>query len=1001
MEQIQKKVNSIIGTLKKDDEFEIMFGNYLPSNKLSLIQFNNILKNMKVMKNELLKNISLDVIVSSIKDDVSTAYRITINDIKNINIFVSNIINKDNSMIIDFLVNNYFDKDFTEFIIKTKKRSDIFDDNANDIRIRKSNEEIISKNNINKFMSGLKKAMDNNNMLYFRYKERMTSVIIDTNKVKLVLDSTVIKSNNNIKLLGTSANSYEVELDLMKKTKTISSNVIKTLLENIIFVKKILLESDNILSNEEKYNIISSYKTLVYGMNDNSKQFLYSMQPVSINLQNILDDLPNKYSITDKADGEKYCLYIYNNNLYFISNNLNIKKTIYSTKNLNNTLLEGEYIFIKEKQKYIFMIFDCLFFKGNDIRNTSRLEERLNYINIVLDSMKFNKYYKYSKYNKKIEMKNIQDKLKEHYTNEMIKFYDVLNTSINTNGTNSITFYPKFFIHPMNINMMNVYMYSYIIWNNCTKNKDVKCPYELDGIIYTGLNQKYTNDKREHKYPIYKYKPPETNSIDVYIRFKKNRNTNKDYKVFDNTITSDVKFMIVELMVGDNIGNNEIPSPFLKKENNHIAYFPIKDGYVRDIENNIISSETVIEITYNHNSELPHQYRWTILRTRWDKTESVNNFRKKYGNYKTVATSTWNTIKQKVTINDLYNLSLPDKYLVNKNNLINRLGNYVVKSNKYFQKTSSLGIPFKKFTNWVKSNLIYTYCSSYNDKKTILDIGFGRGADISKYFYAKIKELVAIDFDYDALYSTYDSAMKRYNKTKHMPGFPKMNFIQADCGSLLTLEEQKKAILNYPKESSKIFNKVLLNKKFDCIVSNLAIHYMFKNDNSLKNLVTNINKHLNMNGYVVLTLFDGDLVMNMLNGNNIYTSYRMDEDGKKVKYYEIIKKFNGNKLENKTGNAIDVHMSWIFEENQYQEEYLISPKFMIDSMKKANLKLVETDTFQNIYMINRPYFKDVIQYESDARNKKVYEDFGLIYKNDNIEDRKWMFLYRYYIFKLI
>ena len=70
-------------------------------------------------------------------------------------------------------------------------------------------------------------------------------------------------------------------------------------------------------------------------------------------------------------------------------------------------------------------------------------------------------------------------------------------------------------------------------------------------------------------------------------------------------------------------------------------------------------------------------------------------------------------------------------------------------------------------------------------------------------------------------------------------------------------------------------------------------------------------------------------------------------------------------------------------------------------MKKANLKLVETDTFQNIYMINRPYFKDVIQYESDARNKKVYEDFGLIYKNDNIEDRKWMFLYRYYIFKLI
>ena len=84
---------------------------------------------------------------------------------------------------------------------------------------------------------------------------------------------------------------------------------------------------------------------------------------LSIDLINIIDDLPNKYSITDKADGEKYCLYIFNGNLYFISNNLIVKKTKYNSKELDNTILEGEYIYIKEKQKYIFMIFDCLFLK--------------------------------------------------------------------------------------------------------------------------------------------------------------------------------------------------------------------------------------------------------------------------------------------------------------------------------------------------------------------------------------------------------------------------------------------------------------------------------------------------------------------------------------------------------------------------------------------------------------------------------------------------------------
>lgn len=995
MEKIKTKVNSLSKNISIDDEFEIMFGNYLPTNKISLIQFNNILKNMKLMKYNLEKNISLDVSLSTIEKKDNVNYRITINGLKNINVFVSNIFSKNNDMILDFILKNYLDKDFVEFIKKSKNRDNIYDDNDMDIRIRKSKEKKLSKQ---QFITEIKKNF--NNMLYFRYKERLTANILTNSKNKLLLDATIIKSGDNIKSLPLAVNSYEVELDLTTKEKKISKDVLDNLYNNIINVKKMLVESDTIISNEESKNLLANYKTLVYGLNDNNKKFLYSMQPISINLVNIIDDLPNKYSITDKADGEKYCLYIFNGNLYFISNNLIVKKTKYSAKNLDNTILEGEYIYIKEKQKYIFMIFDCLFFKGKDIRIISLLEERLNYINIVLDKLNLNKYYKCKKFCNRIKNINIQNKLQEYYTNEMVQFYKTLDTNIDKSKKNDIIFYPKFFIHPMNLNIMNVYMYSYLIWNNCTKNKKVLCPYELDGIIYTGLNQKYTNDKREHKYPIYKYKPPETNSIDVYVRFRKNKNTNKDYVVFDNTVAKDTEFVIVELMVGDNIGNTEIPSPFLKKEKNHIAYFPLKDGYIRDVEGNIVISDTVIEITYNHLSNLPHQYRWNILRTRWDKTESVNRFKKKYGNYKTVAASTWETIKQAVTINDMYNLSLPDKYLVNKNNLLNRLGTVIRKKpTGYFQKKSNLGYALRQFTNWVKSVLIYTYCGKYNMKKTVLDIGFGRGADILKYFYAQINELVAIDYDYDALYSTYDSASKRYKQSKHMPGFPKMNFIQADCGSLLTLEDQKKAIPNYAKESSKIFNKVLNNKKFDVIVSNLAIHYMFRNDESVKNLFSNFNTYLKSKGYVVLTLFDGDLVMDILKGNNKYTSYRIDEEGNKVKYYEIIKKFPNNKLENKSGNAIDVYMSWFMEEGNFQEEYLISKKYMIDIMKKNNMSLVETDTLKNVYMLNKDFFKNTIKYESNPKNKKVYENFSSIYDDKHINDRNWMFLYRYYVFR--
>ena len=43
------------------------------------------------------------------------------------------------------------------------------------------------------------------------------------------------------------------------------------------------------------------------------------------------------------------------------------------------------------------------------------------------------------------------------------------------------------------------------------------------GIIFTGLEQKYTSNKREWKYPMYKYKPPSHNSIDFYVLFERNR----------------------------------------------------------------------------------------------------------------------------------------------------------------------------------------------------------------------------------------------------------------------------------------------------------------------------------------------------------------------------------------------------------------------------------------------------------------------------------------------
>ena len=1015
------KIKKLFNSLNKQDEFEIMFNNFREDNKLSLNKFVNTLKYLKWRADkdniEIVSQDTLDIVYTESYNPktVNTSYRATVSGNDKINDFLKLVHLRKNHIIYSILLTQFINDESFSFMKKVKDPVKIIDFSEYDIRFRVSSEIPLDNKTINNLANI---PMSQADRIKFRYKNRVSLKLIDTKSESLSIDLTIVKTADDPNGISDGRKTFEVEIDYMSKDSKLSDKTLTTIVKEIENIKKVLDETSELTDKNELDKVVSKYKDMVYGSNNDSYKNTYTMQPISAEVQHIVDKIPNKYSVTDKADGDKYVLFVYEGAVYFISTNLGVKKTKYTVKGYDNTILEGELIHITNSNKYLYMSFDCLFYKGEDVRSKVNLKDRLSALRDVCNKLSPTKY-KYNEYEIKSGKKFDINDMKKFYQNEIENFYGTLNDMITKAKVNDIIFHPKLFVFPNGASDSEVFLFSYLIWYNCTKNEKINCPYVLDGVIYTGIEQKYTRDKREHKLPMYKFKPPEMNSLDVYIEFQKNNETGTFMDIFDNSLPDKVDdqfFRVTNFYVGDVVGTKEIPVPFMKEENNHEAFLPINKGQVRDIEGNIVQSNTVIEVIYNNDPTIPHQYRWQVLRTRWDKTDSVMRNGKRYGNFKDTAVRVWKSMIEAVTIQEIKTLSNPDTYMFQKKQLEARIDSSVIVSERkqdiYYQKISNLAKPMRDFHNWIKSVIIYTYCQKFKETKdsklaraSVLDIGCGRGGDILKMYHPRVGYYVGFDPDYEGIYSATDGAINRYKALKNkFPDFGKVVYLQADGGTLLNSKEQAKSISNMSKDNLETIDKVFSKKnQFDMITSQFVIHYLFGTNLTINNLVQNIKNNLKVGGFVLLTIFDAEKIMNIIGKDNKYTSYYTDDDGKKVKFFEIVKKFDGD-LKDKAGQAVDVHMSWISEEGKYLEEYLVSKKLMVETMKKAGCMLVDSETFSTVYEMNRPYFEDVINYEENPKNKKFYEKVAKFYgnlKGADKESRTWSFLNKYYVFKRI
>jgi SAM-dependent methyltransferase len=234
------------------------------------------------------------------------------------------------------------------------------------------------------------------------------------------------------------------------------------------------------------------------------------------------------------------------------------------------------------------------------------------------------------------------------------------------------------------------------------------------------------------------------------------------------------------------------------------------------------------------------------------------------------------------------------------------------------------------------------------------------------------------------------------------PDFTKATFIHADSSVPLTVEAQEKKLQGMTPENKKQIEKTFVtNKKFDIINSQFAIHYLFDSSESISNLIDTVKTYLKQDGYFICTLFDPKQVISLLNSKDTFTSWYTDDDGQRGKFFELVKKFEGE-IRDEPGMAIDVHMGWVSQEGKYITEYLVTSKLLIKTMEKAGCVLVDTDLFVNLYNINKEWFTDVIEHEENPKNKKFYKNVAQFYsdlKGADKESKIWNDLYRFYVFK--
>jgi len=640
---------------------------------------------------------------------------------------------------------------------------------------------------------------------------------------------------------------YKVDLTIVKSlTPSQYKQKSQTDIEYIVEME--MTNLDNIEEMKKSFNKnIKKIMSLYFDL----KKYIFSIKPMNpqtLEQKDLITLKREEYTVTDKADGERMFL-IFGKTKIFLRNpkTEEIYKEWDNKTGVHETIIDGEYLYDSNE----FLAFDILFYgtpkRPNDYADVRQhnLKKRLSFLKNMLK-----KYLKDLDIEMKLKMKNF--------------YYDIFQDAKE-------------------------------IWDNRDKLK-----YKLDGLIFTPVNQEYTDNIDSISIPVLKWK--EKLSIDVRINFSqkngkftyfhanaRNRpwfgDTKYNWGQFQNTNQNFI-CRIKESKL--NVGKIEI-NPKNQKETFYLGL----DNYPNiNSEFERINNKTdIVEYEFNMNRN-----RWEAIRIRNDK--------KNPNAYKTLE-SVVSSIVNYVSLDDIQELE--NLKLENIGALYDLTEDNVKRKN------------WRKFHNYVKREVLKK-ASEITETNYHLELACGKGGDLFKWEKLGYKNILAIDTSSNELYEKNGfkerlicaGFVKKdyYYKKKDM----KITIVLGDVSKPLKTcglnDEENDKLNEYFKNLPKYF------KGFDTIGIMFAIHYMFGDFNEknqpwkskqkkLEGFMKNIKENLKYGGIIFGTYLNGRNIENKTNefyhnGKQIYKiEHLLNKKDNFKKYNDIWK--------NKEFNTINIH----------------------------------------------------------------------------------------------